>query len=109
MSISKDFDEENNDKMNKLIAENEIILDRLTQYEEDADVQVCLFSDVKRLEQENAELKTDNKHLNDLLDNALKEQEELRSENERLKAENILLLSQLVINDGEDVTVQEVE
>ena len=46
------------DRINdKLKAENEIILNRLTQYEEDADVQVCLFSDLKRLEQENAELK----------------------------------------------------
>ena len=41
----------------QLKAENEIILNRLTQYEEDADIQVCLFSDVKRLEQDNAELK----------------------------------------------------
>lgn len=46
------------DRINdNLKAENEIILDRLTQYEEDADVQVCLFSDLKRLEQENDNLK----------------------------------------------------
>lgn len=51
-------------KIAELKAENEIILDRLTQYEEDADVQVCLFSDVKRLEQENARLKEENEKLN---------------------------------------------
>ena len=44
-----------------------------------------LFDNVRRLEQENAELK---------------------AENERLKRENVMLLGQLVINDGEDVTVQ---
>ena len=32
--------------------------------------------------------------------------EELKAENERLKKENEILLCQLVINDGEDVTVQ---
>lgn len=31
---------------------------------------------------------------------------ELKAENERLKKENEILLCQLVINDGEDVTVQ---
>lgn len=50
---------EDKDKIiEELKAENEIILNRLTQYEEDADVQVCLFSDTKRLEQENKRLKS---------------------------------------------------
>ena len=34
------------------------------------------------------------------------ENAELKAENERLKRENEILLGQLVINDGEDVTVQ---
>ena len=80
-----------------------------------------------KLFQEIKELKADNKHLNDLLDNALNEKEQLtndyemldasveiqsmkikqlQEENERLKKENEILLGQLVINDGEDVTVQ---
>ena len=45
----------------------------------------CYYKQLKRLEQENTELK---------------------AENERLKKENEILLGQLVINDSEDVTVQ---
>lgn len=62
---------------NEIIAEleskNKIILDRLTQYEEDADVQVCLFSDVKRLEQENAELKEEVETRDNLVEHFRKE------------------------------------
>lgn len=41
----------------ELERQNKLLKDRLTKYEEDGDVQIALFSDVNRLEEENKELK----------------------------------------------------
>lgn len=58
------------------------------------------------LKKQNAELQKENAILKEGNYDKLIAWEEMQAENERLKKENEILLGQLVINDGEDITVQ---
>ena len=60
---------------------------------------MLFVKEINLLQAQNEGLKKQNAELQ-------RENAELKTENERLKKENEILLCQLVINDGEDVTVQ---